>query len=94
MKPVEPRPAKLDGIQVNIQRLIGSLKYIAILHPRLSLALHRLSCVMSAPTHFAYKVAKAVLAKVYAERDIGITYEGAATPAHRASAARSPRRST
>ena len=53
MKTVEPRPAKLDGTQVNNQRLISSLKYIAILHPRLSLALHRLSCVMSAPPHVA-----------------------------------------
>ena len=38
LKLVEPRPAKLDGIQVNTQSLIGSLKYIAILHPRFSLA--------------------------------------------------------
>ena len=76
MKLVEPRPAKLDSVQVNTQRLIGSLKCIALLHPRFSLALHRLSCVMSAPPHVAYEVAKAVLAEAYAERDIGITYGG------------------
>ena len=76
MKLVEPRPAKLDSVQVNTQRLIGSLKYISLLHPRFSLALHRLSCVMSAPPHVAYEVAKAVLAEAYAERDIGITYGG------------------
>lgn len=40
---VKPRPAKLDDVQVNIQRLIGLLKYIAFLHPRICLALHRLS---------------------------------------------------
>ena len=56
---VVPQPAKLDSKQVQIQRLIGSLKFIEQLHPRLSLILHRLSCLMSAPPHEALLVVQA-----------------------------------
>jgi hypothetical protein len=56
--------------------LIGSLKFIELLHPRLSLLLHRPSCVMSAPPPEAYDVARAALVAVHAEKHIGITYGG------------------
>ena len=71
-----PQPAKLDRKQVQIQRLIGSLKFIKQLHPRLSLILHRLSRLMSAPPHEALLVVQATLVAVYNEREIGINYGG------------------
>ena len=41
-----PNTGKLSHTQVRTQQLIGSLKYIENLHPRISLVMHRLSCVM------------------------------------------------
>jgi hypothetical protein len=70
------RTGKLTRRQTSTQRLIGSLKFVERLHPRLSLILHRLSCVMSAPPPEAYDVALAALAAAYDERHIGITYGG------------------
>jgi hypothetical protein len=70
------RAGKLTRRQTSTQRLIGSLKFIERLHPRLSLVLHRLSCVMSAPPPEAYDVALAALTAAYDERRIGITYGG------------------
>ena len=63
--------------QVRIQKLIGSLKFIERVHPRVTLILHRLSCVMSAPPYEAYDVARAALLAVWDERDVGITFGGA-----------------
>jgi len=74
---VTPRPLKLSRPQVQIQRLIGLLKFIEGLHPRLSLVIHRLSCVMASPPPEAMLVAQAALAAAYAERDVGLTYGGA-----------------
>ena len=70
------RTTKLSRRQRQIQQLIGSLKFIEQLHPRLSLVLHRLSCVMACPPEAAWDVARGALAAVYAERTIGITYGG------------------
>jgi len=70
------KPSKLDKKQVRIQQLIGSLKFIERVHPRISLVLHRLSCVMSNPPLAAWDVALAALVAVYHERDVGITYGG------------------
>ena len=72
-----PNTGKLSHTQVRTQQLIESLKYIENLHPRISLVMHRLSCVMSSPPPEAYVVAQAALAAVYAERHAGITYGGA-----------------
>jgi len=72
-----PTPGKLTALQVRVQQLIGSLKYIELLHPRIALILHRLSCVMSCPPPEAYDTARAALASVYGERFVGITYGGA-----------------
>jgi hypothetical protein len=66
----------LSREQRRIQQIIGSLKFIERLHPRLSLALHRLSCVMSSPPPEAFTVARDVLAAAYAERDVGLTFGG------------------
>jgi hypothetical protein len=71
---VSPAPAKLDPQQVRTQQLIGSLKFIELYHPRLSLILHRLSCAMSAPPPEAYDVTRAALVAVHAEKHVGITY--------------------
>ena len=67
----------LNRSQRRTQQLIGSLKFIERIHPRASLFLHRLSCVMSRPPPDAYTVALAVLQAVYLERDTGITFGGA-----------------
>jgi len=76
---VTPRPLKLSHPQAQIQCLIGSLKFIKGLHPRLYLVIHRVSCVMASPDPEAMLVAQAqaTLAAAYAERDVGITYGGA-----------------
>ena len=70
-------PGKLTAKQRRTQQLIGSLKFIERLHPRVSLTLHRLSCVMSGPPPEAWDVACAALATVYVERDVGLTFGGA-----------------
>jgi len=70
------RAGKLTRKQVRTQQLIGSLKFVERLHPRLSLVLHRLSCVMSCPPPEAYDVARAALAAAFEERDVGITFGG------------------
>ena len=72
----DDRPHKLAKHQVRTQQLIGSLKYIKLLHPHIALLMHRLSCVMSNPPVEAYTVALAAVAMVYNERDVGITYGG------------------
>jgi hypothetical protein len=72
-KPLKPS-------QRSTQALIGSLKFVERCHPRASLMLHRLSCVMACPPPEAYTVARAVLASLYAERDVGITYGSSGQP--------------
>jgi len=59
-----PRPGKLAAAQMRTQQLIGSLKFIEQLHPRIALILHRLWCVMSNPPPEAYDIARAALASV------------------------------
>ena len=78
MPPIEKRKSKLTTEQVRTQKLIGSLKFIEKLHPRITLVLHRLSCIMCCPPPEAWTVACAALRDVYEERDIGITYGGTA----------------
>ena len=71
------KAGKLSRAQVRTQQLIGHLKWIERLHPRLSLICHRLSCVMSNPPQpESYDVARAALEAVYQERDVGLTYGG------------------
>ena len=68
---------KLTPHQVRTQQLIGSLKFIERVQPKISLGLHRLSCVMSSPPPEAWDVACSMLAVAYADRSVGITYGGA-----------------
>tara|TARA_B110000046_G_C13021457_1_gene411460 strand:- start:974 stop:4489 length:3516 start_codon:yes stop_codon:yes gene_type:complete len=75
--------SRLSPSQVRTQQLIGSAKFIERVHPRISLVMHRLSCVMSSPPEAAYDVARAALLALWDERDVGITFGGAgmsATP--------------
>ena len=72
-----PRPGKLAAAQMPMQQLIVSLKFIELLHPRIALILHRLSCVMSNPPPEAYYIARAALASVFGERFVGIAYGSA-----------------
>ena len=58
------------------QSIIGHLKFVERVQPRLSLLLHRLSCVMSAPPPEAYEVARAALCTAYDRKNDGITYGG------------------
>ena len=72
-----PHPSgKRSKQQVATQRIIGSLKFVEKVMPKLSMPLHRLSCVMSNSTPEAYVVARAVLADAYSNRECGITYGG------------------
>ena len=48
MAPREPGKP-LTKEQVSVQQKIGSLKYIEKIQPKLSLAIHRLSCIMASP---------------------------------------------
>ena len=64
----------LSPSQRSTQALIGSLKFVERCHPRASLMLHRLSCVMACPPPEAYAVARAVLSSLYQERFVGLTY--------------------
>ena len=68
--------AKLDKRQVLVQRILGSLKFIEKVQPRLSLILHRLSCIMAYPPPEALIVAKAALATAYKHKEDGITFGG------------------
>jgi hypothetical protein len=70
------RSGRLTRAQTRTQQIIGSLKFIERLHPRITLVLHRLSCVMSSPPPEAWTVACAALAAVYAERTRGLTFGG------------------
>ena len=67
---------KLTPKQVRTQQLIGSEKFIERVHPRASLLLHRLSCVMSSPPPEAYDIARVVLLLMWDERETGITFGG------------------
>jgi len=70
------RDGKLTPQQVRAQSIIGHLKFVERVQPKLCLVLHRLSCVMSAPPPAAYDVARAALNMAYEQRDDGITYGG------------------
>ena len=67
---------KLDAQQKTTQSIIGSLKFVEKIMPEISVALHRLSCVMSAPPVEALAVAKGVLHYAYLHKTNGITYGG------------------
>ena len=67
----------LNADQKATQSIIGSLKFIERVMPEITLPLHRLSCVMSAPPPEALEVAKGVLHYAYVNKDNGITYGGA-----------------
>ena len=67
---------RLNIKQKTTQMIIGSLKFIEKVMPELSLPLHRLSCIMSAPPDEALAVAKGVLYRAYTNMDHGITFGG------------------
>ena len=54
--------ARLTAEQTETQQIIGALKFIEKVMPKITLGLHRLSCVMSSPPPEANVVAKAALA--------------------------------
>ena len=74
--PLSKQTKHLSKQQKCTQSIIGSLKFIEKVLPEISVALHRLSCVMSAPPDEAYAVAKGVLYQAYLLRSNGITYGG------------------
>jgi hypothetical protein len=78
-----PRPAELSRKKADVQRLIGSLKFIELLASRLSPLLHHLNCIISARPLAAMDNSRAALATVHTGCDIGSAYGGtglAATP--------------
>ena len=82
LKLAEREGGRLTRKQQRTQMLIGSLKFVERVHPRISLVLHRLSCVMASPPPEAWTVALCALEAVYAERDVGITFGGAGLAVH------------
>ena len=76
LPPAEQRRARLDKNQRKVQSIIGSIKFIEKVRVDLSLAMHRLSCVMSYPPDGALRVAELVLERAYDGRNKGITYGG------------------
>ena len=75
LKLAPEKPAKLDSDQKMVQQILGDLKYFERgSMPRLSLMVHRLSCIMSAPPPGSLVAAKSVLAIAYHHRDEKITY--------------------
>ena len=82
MQLVTPRPAKLTRVQRATQQLCGSLKFVEKVQPRISLLLHRVSCVMSCPPPEAYDVARAALKIAFEDRDVGITFGGGGMSGH------------
>ena len=73
MAPREPGKP-LTKEQVSVQQKIGSLKYIEKVQPKLSLAIHRLSCIMASPPPEAGIIADALIRTAYEDRYTGITY--------------------
>ena len=74
---IAPAAQKLTRAQKRVQQIIGDLKYIEKgVMPGISLPVHRLSCIMSAPPESATEVAESVLAFAYAHRNEGITFGG------------------
>ena len=76
MRLLKPANAKLDADQKQVQRIIGSLKFPEKVMPRLSVALHRLSTIMSSPPPEALLVAKSLLVAAYKHRSEGVTFGG------------------
>ena len=76
LPPAEVRHAKLDKEQKQVQEIIGSVKFLERVRIDLSLAVHRLSCVMSYPPEGALLVAHLVLERAFDGRNTGITYGG------------------
>ena len=72
------RDGKLTPQQVRTQSIIGHLKFVERVQPKLCLVLHRLSCVMSAPPPAAYDVARAALNMAYEHRETGSRTAGLA----------------
>ena len=74
-----PVDGKLTKQQVQTQQIIGSLKFIEKVNPRLSLPLPpTVLCVMSAPPPDANVVAKCCIKMAFDDRDMGITFGGLA----------------
>ena len=68
------RTQKLNGDQKLTQRIIGDLKYFERgTMPRITRAVHRLSCIMGFPPPEALHAAKGVLADAYAHRHEHLT---------------------
>ena len=78
LPPIDERRAKLDASQRRVQQIIGSVKFLEKVRVDLSLAMHRLSCVMTYPPKEAVLVAELVLERAYDGRHNGITFGGAA----------------
>lgn len=78
MAPREPGKP-LTKEQVSVQQKIGSLKYIEKVQPKLSLAIHRLSCIMASPPPEAGIIADSLIETAYEDRYTGITYSAVAT---------------
>ena len=79
----QPPPAETDAesaaaepMRKQCRALIGSLLYIAQIHPGIVEAVARLCAFMAKPTVEVYRAAKRVLTWLWHRKDLGVTYGG------------------
>ena len=75
MPPADQRGALSKG-QRRTRAITGGLKWFNKVMPRLTQSVHCLSCVLAHPPPEALKAAEALLAWVYDNRELGITFGG------------------
>ena len=81
---LQPPPAETDAeaaaaepMRKRCRALIGSLLYVAQVHPGIVEAVARLCAFMAKPTIEVYRAAKRVLVWLWHRKDLGVTYGGA-----------------
>ena len=80
LKLPEQRSTKLTKGQKRVQQIIGDLKYFERGYmPRITLKVHRLSCIMSDPPPEAEVCAESVLAEAFEHRHVPLTFHRSST---------------
>ena len=78
LAPKDKRPEVLSKAAKQVQSIVGALKYPEPVLPRISLGLHKLSCVVSCPADpdLALTCCKVLLEHAWNDRFKGVTYGG------------------
>ena len=77
---VKPAPKHLSPSQKRVQQMTGYGRYYEASYPRVTLPMHRLSCVNANPPQEATEVAEGMLEMAFEHRFQGLTYGGAKAP--------------